>query len=75
MAHLVSGKSEDFKDKILSNVSKTRRQMILSDIASGRQFFRNDVEHITSSFFATLRRAWERGELRIEGRDDGEVYV
>ena len=35
---------------------------------------KSDCEKVTSQFFATLRRAWEEGNLYIKGRDD-ELYV
>ena len=75
IAFLIHGKSDDFREKILSDVSKSRKQIILSEENLTPQFFKKDVERITGSFFATLRRAWERGDLRIKGRDDDEVYV
>lgn len=75
IAALIHGKDEGFRNKILGDVSKSRAQIILSEERLTPQFYKSDCERITGSFFATLRRAWERGELRIEGRDDGEEYV
>lgn len=36
---------------------------------------KSDSEKMTSSFYSVLRRAWENGDLRVSGRDEGEVYV
>ena len=75
VAFLIAGKKDDFRTKILTNVSKTRGDTILEEEQIRRPMRRSDCEKITSQFYATLRRAWEDGELKIEGRDDGEVYV
>lgn len=75
IALLIKGKSLPFREKILTNVSKTRGDIILEEETLLGQVRKTDVEEITSKFYASLRRAWEDGELRIEGRDDGEVYV
>ena len=75
LAVLIHKKDEAFREKILSNVSKSRRELILSEENLTHEFYKSDMERITGSFFSTLRRAWERGDLRIKGRDDDEVYV
>ncbi|MCR5725393.1 MAG: flagellar motor switch protein FliG [Treponema sp.] len=74
IAFLIAGKDEDFRRKILRNVSQNRAAMILDEEAARRPLLRSDCEKITSLFFATLRRAWEDGSLIIKGRDD-DIYV
>ena len=74
VAFLIAGKSDDFRRKVLTNVSQNRAGMILDEEAARRPLRRSDCEQITSLFFATLRRAWEDGSLIIKGRDD-EIYV
>lgn len=75
IALLIKGKSTEFRQKILTNVSKTRGDIILEEESLLGTVRKSDVEEITSKFYASLRRAWEDGKLKIEGRDDGEVYV
>ena len=75
IAHLIADKKDDFRAKILTNVSKTRGDVILEEENILKPMKRSDCEKQTSQFFARLRRAWEDGDLRIEGRDDGEEYV
>lgn len=72
---LIRGKSEDFRSKIFHNISKGRGDTVLEEESLHVKVLKSDCERITSQFFSILRRAWERGDLRIEGRDDGEVYV
>ncbi len=74
IAFLIHGKSEDFRAKILSNVSGNRKAMILEEEEHRSPMRKADVEKATSLFFAYMRRAWEDGKLIIKGRDD-EVYV
>lgn len=74
IAFLIHGKSEDFRAKILSNVSVNRKAMILEEEEHRSPMRKADVEKATSLFFAYMRRAWEDGKLIIKGRDD-EVYV
>ncbi|MCR5219095.1 FliG C-terminal domain-containing protein [Treponema sp.] len=74
IALLIHGKSEDFRNKILNNVSKNRKSVILTEESLMQVFLKSDVEKISSKFFSELRRAWENGQLRIKGRDDWQ-YV
>lgn len=74
IAFLIHGKSEDFRSKILSNVSGNRKAMVLEEEEHRSPMRKADVEKATSLFFAYMRRAWEDGKLIIKGRDD-EVYV
>ncbi len=74
IAFLIHSKKEDFRNKILSNVSQNRKAQILDEEERHSPMRKADVEKETSIFFAFMRRAWEEGKLIIKGRDD-EVYV
>lgn len=71
---LLRGKSDEFRNKILQNVSKNRARTIVDEEFLKEHILRSDSEKITSQFYSELRRAWEVGELVIKGRDD-EEYV
>jgi len=73
-ALLIADKNDEFRSKILENVSSNRANEILACEQYKKPMRRSDVEKITSQFFSVLRRAWEEGKLIIKGRDD-EVYV
>lgn len=75
IAVLIYGKNDAFREKILSNVSKNRRRVVLDEESMIHHLTKSDSEKITSSFYSVLRRAWENGDLRVLGRDEGEVYV
>ncbi|MCI5829390.1 MAG: flagellar motor switch protein FliG [Treponema sp.] len=75
VAILIVGKSEAFRQKILSNVSKNRGSDILEEESVLGKVTRADSERLTSQFYAVLRRAWEKGDLRVKGRDEDEVFV
>ena len=70
---LIAANPDDFRNKILDNVSSTRRQDVLSIEEINKPFRRSDCERVTSEFFATLRRAYEDGKLIIQGRDEDFV--
>ena len=74
IAFLIHSKKEDFRNKILSNVSQNRKAQILDEEERHSPMRKADVEKETSIFFAFMRRSWEEGKLIIKGRDD-EVYV
>ncbi len=70
---LIAANPNDFRNKILDNVSSTRRQDVISIEEINKPFRRSDCERVTSEFFATLRRAYEAGKLIIHGRDEDFV--
>jgi len=74
IAYLIASKAEDFRAKILDNVSENRRKSILETEKFLYPMRKSDCEKATSQFFSTLRRAYEEGNLYIKGRDD-ELYV
>ncbi len=75
IAILIKGKRADFREKILSNLSKRRAETVLDEESLIEYLLKSESERVTSQFFADLRRAWEAGELHVRGRDDGEVWV
>ena len=75
VAILILKKSDEFREKILSNVSKNRRADILEEEAVLGVVTKADSERLTSQFYAVLRRAWEKGDLRVKGRDEDEIFV
>ena len=74
LALLIAGKPEEFREKILTNVSKGRGDSVLEEEQLKKPIRKRDADEVTDAFFGTLRRAWERGKLVIKGRDD-DVYV
>ena len=74
IAYLIATKKNDFREKILGNVSENRRKSILETEKFLYPMRKSDCEKATSQFFSSLRRAHEDGELYIKGRDD-ELYV
>ena len=74
IALLIAGKPESFRQKILTNVSKNRGDVILEEEVLRRPMRRRDCDEVTARFFSVLRRAWEEGTLIIHGRSD-DIYV
>ena len=75
IATLIFGKDEAFRQKILGNVSRGRARAVLFEESLIDKMSKAESEKATAAFFAVLRRAWEKGELKVQGRDDGESYV
>ncbi len=73
IALTLKGKSDAFKDKILSCVSRERRKMILDEFDIIGSVRRQDVDTQTRDFLARLKRLYENGELILE-EDDDLVY-
>ncbi len=73
IAYLIANKEDDFREKILSNVSKVRGDIILEEETLAKPMRKTDVNDITNAFFAKLRTAWEQGKLYVKGRDDEYV--
>lgn len=74
ICHLIAGKSAEFREKILSNVSKGRKLEILDEESVLTPMRKSECERITSIFFSILRRSFDEGHLIIKGRND-DVYV
>ena len=74
IAYLIAAKPDDFRDKILDNISQGRRTEVLEQEDLLKPMKRTDCERITSQFVGILRRAYEEGKLIIKGRND-EQYI
>ena len=74
LALLIAGKPQEFREKILTNISKGRGDAVLEEEQLKKPIRKRDADEVTDAFFGTLRRAWEQGKLVIKGRDD-DVYV
>lgn len=74
ICYLIAAKDDDFRNKILSNVSQNRREEILEQEEILKPMRRKDCEAVTSGFFSILRRSYEEGHLIIKDRDD-DIYV
>ena len=74
IAYLIAGKNEEFRKKILSNISSGRRTEVLEQEDILKPMRRSECERITSEFFSKLRRAFETGHLIIKDRNE-DVFV
>lgn len=70
IAYLVAAKPDNFREKILSNISAGRREEVLAQEDILKPMRRSDCEKITSEFFSKLRRAYEQETLIIKGRNE-----
>jgi flagellar motor switch protein FliG len=70
LALLLKGRDEAFKAKILGCVSANRRTMILDEYSILGPVRREDAAEAGREFLAYLKRAWEDGEIALEGEDD-----
>ena len=74
IAYLIAAKPDEFREKILSNISAGRRAEVREQEDILKPMRRSDCERITSEFFSKLRRAYEEGHLIIQDRND-DIYV
>lgn len=74
VAFLIAGKGEEFRAKILGNVSQSRAKEIQKTEEVLRPMKRSEVEKMTGKFIADMRSAYDSGDLVVAGREGGE-YV
>jgi len=74
IAYMIAGKTDEFREKILSNISAGRRAEVLDQEEILKPMRRSDCERITSQFFSALRREYEEGHLIIKDRND-DVFI
>jgi flagellar motor switch protein FliG len=67
---VLKGKSQAFRDKLLSNVSQGKRTMVLEEYDIMGTVRRDEVEKATKSFIEFYKRRWEDGDLILDGDDD-----
>ncbi len=72
IAYLVADKDSAFRDKIFNNMSSGRSLSVSQEEEIRKPMLKKDCNEITQKFYSHLRHAWERGELRIKGRDEDE---
>lgn len=74
LAYLIAAKSDNFRNKILDNISNSRRNEVLEQEEILKPMRKSTCEDITNKFVGVLRRAYEDGNLIIKGRNE-EAYV
>ena len=74
VAFLIAAKPDEFRNKVLDNISHGRRSEVLEQEELLKPMKRSECERITSTFVGILRRAYEEGKLVIKGRND-EAYI
>jgi flagellar motor switch protein FliG len=70
IALVLKGRDEAFKAKLLSCVSSNRRAMILDEYSILGPVRREDAAEAGREFLGYLKRAWEDGDIALEGDDD-----
>ena len=70
IALVLKGRDDAFKKKLLSNMSANRRTMILDEYSILGPVRREDADEAAREFLGYLKRAWEDGDLTLEGEDD-----
>ncbi len=74
IAALIADKSDDFRSKILRNVSKTRGDVILEEEQLKKPIPGKDIDKVTSQFFNIMRQAFDDGKLVVKNRSD-DIFV
>lgn len=75
LAFILKGKTDEFTNKILFNVSERRRELIENELLYLGEVKRSEVDKSTKEFLRYLQGQVEEGKLRLLRNDDGEVYV
>ncbi len=70
LALLLKGKGQSFRDKLLSNVSQSKRMLVLEEYDLLGAVRRDDVDRVTKPFLERFKKRWEDGELTLEGDDE-----
>lgn len=70
ISYLIAGKNDEFRSKILDNISSGRRTEVLDQEEILKPMRRADCDRITAEFFSKLRRAYEEGHLIIKDRNE-----
>ena len=70
IALVLKGRDEVFKAKILGCVSANRRSMILEEYSILGPVRREDAAEAGREFLGYLKRAWEDGDIALEGDDE-----
>jgi flagellar motor switch protein FliG len=70
IALFLKGRDDDFKAKVLHNVSANRRQLVLDEYSVLGAVRREDADEAAREFLAYMKKAWEDGELVLDGEDE-----
>jgi len=70
LALILKGKSQALRDKLLSNVSQSKRMLTLEEYDIMGTVRRDEVDKATRIFLAYFKKRWEDGELVLEGDDE-----
>lgn len=70
LALILKGKSQALRDKLLSNVSQSKRMLTLEEYDIMGTVRRDEADKATRNFLAYFKRRWEDGELVLEGDDE-----
>jgi flagellar motor switch protein FliG len=70
IALVLKGRDDSFKKKVLSNMSANRRAMILDEYSILGPVRREDADEAAREFLGYLKRAWEDGDISLEGDDE-----
>jgi flagellar motor switch protein FliG len=70
VALVLKGRSEAFKKKLLGNVSANRATRILDEYSILGPVRREDANEAAKEFLGYLKRAWEDGDISLEGEDE-----
>lgn len=70
LALILKGRNDDFREKILANVSKNRRELILDEYRLLGAVRREDADEAARELLSYLKHAWDAGDLVLEGEDE-----
>ncbi|MBP7263840.1 MAG: flagellar motor switch protein FliG [Spirochaetia bacterium] len=70
LAMMLKGKSQAFRDKILANVSQSKRLIVMEEYDILGTVRREDVDKLTRALVDWFKRRWEDGDLVLEGEED-----
>ena len=70
IAILLKGRNTEFREKILSNVSSGRRQLILEEGEILGPVSRRECDEVANSFIAWFRQARAKGDLALSNDED-----
>jgi len=70
LALVLKGRNDEFREKILGNVSKNRRELILDEYRLLGPVRREDADEAARELLSYLKHAWDEGDLILEGEDE-----
>jgi Flagellar motor switch protein len=70
IALVLKGRDDSFKKKLLGNVSANRASRIMDEYGILGPVRREDANEAAKEFLGYLKRAWEDGDIALEGEDE-----